>query len=72
MSAGPRLATVVHGKLGVSLTPQAALQFLPAGSDEATLRDDVGALVAQILAADLHTCGAACLPADIKVMVRRG
>jgi len=72
MSTGPQLATAVHGKLGVSLTPQAALQLLAAGTGEASLRDDVSDLVARILAADLHTCGAACLPADVKVMIRQG
>ena len=74
MSAGtgPQLATAVREKLAVSLTPQAALQFLAVGTGEATLRDDVSDLVARILAADLHVCGAACLPADLKVMLRRG
>ena len=71
MSTGPQLATAVHGKLGVSLTPQAALQFLAVGTGDAALRDDVSDLVARILAADLHTCGVACLPSDIKVMMRR-
>ena len=66
MSTGPQLAKAVHQNLGVSLTAQAASRFLATETGEATLRDDVADLVAHVLTADLHTCGAACLPADVK------
>ncbi len=70
MSTGAQLATAVHERLGVSLSPQAAAQFVADGtgsSDEAALQGDLTQLVARILVADFGACGAACLPGDLKV-----